>query len=133
MELSYQSVVKLSRVRLEPKSTSHHCGYVALEAAQRVVWLPSLPYVAKLPAWVELAMTAESPCARLVSLPLRAATLMVNVAEPVPPALIALMVELVVPVAVVVPEIKPELVFTLRPAGNPLALKLIGLLLAVIW
>ena len=49
------------------------------------------------------------------------ATVTVNVALPVPPALVAVMVALVVPVAVGVPLIKPVPVSTLRPAGNPLA------------
>ena len=42
------------------------------------------------------------------------------------------MVTLVVPVVVGVPEIAPVLVLTLRPAGIGLAVKLVGLLLAVI-
>jgi hypothetical protein len=46
--------------------------------------------------------------------------------------LLALMVTLVVPAAVGVPEIAPVLVLTLSPAGNGLALKLVGLLVAVI-
>jgi len=46
--------------------------------------------------------------------------------------LLALMVTLVVPAVVGVPEITPVLVFTLRPAGSPVALKLVGLLVAVI-
>jgi hypothetical protein len=46
----------------------------------------------------------------------------VNVALPVPPALVALMVTLYVPAVVGVPEIKPVLVFTVKPAGNPVAL-----------
>ena len=60
----------------------------------------------------------------------------VNVALPVPAAFVALMVTLYglpasVPAAGV-PEISPVLVLTLRPAGNPVALKLLGLLVAVI-
>jgi hypothetical protein len=46
--------------------------------------------------------------------------------------LLAVMVTLVVPAAVGVPEITPVLVFTLRPAGSGLAVKLVGLLDAVI-
>ena len=46
----------------------------------------------------------------------------VNVALPVPPALVALMVTLYVPAVVGVPEIKPVLVLTLRPGGKPAAL-----------
>ena len=46
--------------------------------------------------------------------------------------LLAVMVTLVVPADVGVPEISPVLVLTLRPAGSGLALKLVGLLVAVI-
>ena len=56
----------------------------------------------------------------------------VKVALPVPPALVALMVTLYVPAVVGVPEINPVLVLTDRPAGSPVALKLVGLLVAVI-
>jgi hypothetical protein len=55
-----------------------------------------------------------------------------RVALPVPPALVALMVTLYVPVVVGVPEINPVLVFTDKPAGSPVALKLVGLFVAVI-
>ena len=60
---------------------------------------------------------------------------MVNVKEllPVPALLVALTATLEVPVAVGVPEIRPVLVFTVRPAGKPVALKLVGELVAVIW
>lgn len=56
----------------------------------------------------------------------------VNVALPVPPELVALIVTLDVPAVVGVPEIKPVLVFTDRPPGSPVALKLVGLFVAVI-
>jgi hypothetical protein len=46
--------------------------------------------------------------------------------------LLALMVTLGVPAVVGVPEITPVLAFTLRPAGRGLAVKLVGLLVAVI-
>jgi hypothetical protein len=46
--------------------------------------------------------------------------------------LLAVIVTLVVPAVVGVPEITPVLVLTLRPAGSGLALKLVGLLVAVI-
>jgi len=49
-----------------------------------------------------------------------------------PPPLLAVMVTLVVAAVVGVPEITPVLVFTLRPAGSGLAVKLVGLLVAVI-
>jgi hypothetical protein len=48
-----------------------------------------------------------------------------------PAPLLAVMVTLVVPFAVGVPEITPVLVLTVRPAGNGLAVKLVGLLVAV--
>jgi len=46
--------------------------------------------------------------------------------------LLAVMVTLVVPPVVGVPEITPVLVFTLRPAGSGVALNVVGLLVAVI-
>jgi len=46
--------------------------------------------------------------------------------------LLAVIVTLVVPVVVGVPEISPVLALTLRPGGSGLALKLVGLLVAVI-
>ena len=57
----------------------------------------------------------------------------VSVALPVPPALVALIVTLYVPAVVGVPEISPLVVFTVKPAGSPVALKLVGLFVAVIW
>ena len=57
----------------------------------------------------------------------------VNVALPVPPELVALIVTVYVPAVVGVPEIMPVLVSTVKPAGSPVALKLVGLLVAVIW
>jgi hypothetical protein len=53
-------------------------------------------------------------------------------ALPVPPLLAALNVTLEVPAPVGVPEIKPETVFIVRPAGNPDAPKLVGELVAAI-
>jgi len=60
----------------------------------------------------------------------------VRVALPVPTELVALIVTLyglpaAVPVAGV-PEINPVAVFTVNPDGSPVALKLVGLLVAVI-
>jgi hypothetical protein len=51
----------------------------------------------------------------------RAAMVSVNVAFPVPALFVALSVTVEVPTAVGVPEINPEVVFTDRPAGNPVA------------
>jgi len=45
----------------------------------------------------------------------------VKVALPVPPALVALIVTVNVPEAVGVPEIAPVDVFTVKPAGSPVA------------
>jgi len=49
-----------------------------------------------------------------------------------PAPLLAVMVTLVVRACVGVPEITPVLVLTVRPAGSGLAVKLVGLLVAVI-
>jgi hypothetical protein len=46
--------------------------------------------------------------------------------------LLAVIVTLVVPAVVGVPEITPVLVLTLRPGGSEVALKLVGLLVAEI-
>ena len=59
-------------------------------------------------------------------------TVKANVAVPVPAALVALNVTLDVPAAVGVPEMTPVAVLTESPLGNPAALKLAGLLAAVI-
>ena len=56
-----------------------------------------------------------------------------KVAVPVPPLLVALKATLEVPEAVGVPEISPVAVLIDRPAGSPVALKLVGLFKAVIW
>jgi hypothetical protein len=56
----------------------------------------------------------------------------VRVAVPVPPALVALRVTVEVPAAVGVPEINPVALFTVNPAGNPVAPKLVGVFVAVI-
>ena len=56
----------------------------------------------------------------------------VKVAVPVPLPLTALSVTLLVPEAVGVPLMSPVLVLTVKPEGSPLALKLVGLLSAVI-
>ena len=63
-----------------------------------------------------------------------ARVLTVNTSEafPVPPVLVARRVTVLVPTFVGVPEMTP-LVSTLRPAGSPLALKEVGLFVAVIW
>ena len=57
----------------------------------------------------------------------------VNLAEPVPAELAALIVTLKVPAPPGLPEMTPVVWLTESPAGRPVALKLVGLLLAVIW
>jgi hypothetical protein len=60
---------------------------------------------------------------------------MTKVAVPVPPALVALMVTGYMPAVVGVPSINPNLlgfVSRVKPGGNPVAPKLVGLLVAVI-
>ena len=49
-------------------------------------------------------------------------TVSVSVAVPLPPALVALRVTDEAPLPVGVPETKPVVVFTLKPAGRPVAL-----------
>ena len=51
---------------------------------------------------------------------------------PLPPALVALRLMFEEPAVVGVPEIKPLVVLIERPAGKPVALKLVGLFVAVI-
>lgn len=55
-----------------------------------------------------------------------------KVAEPVPFVLVALRPTEKLPEAEGVPEITPDVVLTVSPAGKPVAPKLEGLLLAVI-
>ena len=50
-----------------------------------------------------------------------------------PALLVALSVTAETPAPLGAPEIKPEAVFTVRPAGNPDAPKLVGKLAAIIW
>ena len=56
----------------------------------------------------------------------------VRVVLPVPLLLVALSVTDEVAVVVGVPKIAPVVVFTVRPAGSPVALKLVGEFVAVI-
>ena len=57
----------------------------------------------------------------------------VRVAFPVPPVLVALMVAVESPSTVGVPEIRPVVALTLKPAGKPDEPNEAGLLLAAIW
>ena len=69
-----------------------------------------------------LVMTGTAPATMLSD----------SVAVPVPCAFVALRVTLNVPAAEGVPEMRPFVVLTARPAGSPVALKLAGLLIAVV-
>ncbi len=60
-------------------------------------------------------------------------TVNVKVMFPVPPELVALKSTLEVPAMVGAPVIKPVAVFKDKPTGSPVALKLVGLLMAVVW
>ena len=59
-------------------------------------------------------------------------TVNVNVLLPVPVALVAPSVTVEIPTTVGVPEIRPVAALTDKPVGKPVALKLVGELLAVI-
>ena len=63
-------------------------------------------------------------------LPIVITSVAVAVLQGVAP-LLEVIVTLVVPIVVGVPEITPVLVLILRPAGSGLALKLVGLLVAI--
>src|SRR3989454_12671399 len=52
---------------------------------------------------------------------------------PVPPALVALRVTVEAPAVVGVPERSPVVALSARPAGNPVAPKLVGLFVAGLW
>ena len=58
-------------------------------------------------------------------------TVSVNVADPVPPALVAEIVTVLTTAAVGVPLIRPVAVLMARPAGRPVAPNKVGKLLAV--
>ena len=60
-------------------------------------------------------------------------TLSVSAFVPVPLALVAERVTVLVAAVVAVPEISPLAVLIASPAGSPVALKLVGVLVAVIW
>ena len=70
----------------------------------------------------------------MVGATVAAVMVMVSVCVAVPPPLVAVIVAAKVPVLVTdgVPEITPVLTLTVRPRGKPVALKLVGELVAVI-
>ena len=67
----------------------------------------------------------------LVMTGVRGLTVRVSDWFPVPVTLLAEIVRVLVLAVVGVPEMRPVAVFTVRPAGKPVALKLVGLLFAV--
>ena len=69
----------------------------------------------------------------LVTTGVAGTTVRVKLAVPVPPALMAEIVTVVTTEEVGLPEMIPEVEFTLKPAGKLLAPKEVGLLDAVIW
>jgi hypothetical protein len=84
--------------------------------------------------WYENAVpTVPLAAVALVIAGAPAAIVSVRVAWPVPLPLVALNVTVEVPAAVGVPEINPLVPFTDSPAGNPVAPKLVGVFVAVIW
>ena len=76
------------------------------------------------------AMMVVGVVAKLMVGTVRAVTVMVSVLLPVPPPLVAVMVAVKVPVTVGDPEITPVTALTPRPAGSPVAPKLVGVLVA---
>ena len=60
-------------------------------------------------------------------------TMRLNEPVPVPPAFVALSVTGNVPLAAGGPVIAPVELLIVRPGGNPVALKLVGLLVALTW
>ena len=83
------------------------------------------------PTDVPPTMIVVGATAKLIAGGRSAAMVIVSGDEPVPPALVALMVALVVPPAVGVPVITPVAVLTVKPTKRPVALKLVGRLFAV--
>ena len=68
----------------------------------------------------------------MVGATVAAVMVMVSACVSVPPALVAVMLAVKVPVTNGVPEITPVPVLTVSPDGKPVALKLVGVLVAVI-
>src|ERR1022692_2145500 len=110
--------------RVEPRSTSSHCGSEnALD--QRVPRFPSVAAAAVKPAlssedavvgWLSARLVVPQPV--LLEL-----TVQLNEADPAAPVLsLAVTVTLEVPAAVGVPEISPDEELIDSPAGSPVAL-----------
>ena len=83
--------------------------------------------------WYEKAEPTIPAAVNVLVIAGGAVTVMTRVAVPEPDALVALIVTFDVPTVVGDPDTAPVDVFTLRPTGRPVALKLVGVLLAVIW
>jgi hypothetical protein len=76
-----------------------------------------------------LALSVDNARLRFAS----ALTVSTREPVPVPPALAAPKVMVLVPTDAGVPEITPVLALMLKPEGRPLALNELGLFVAVIW
>jgi hypothetical protein len=84
--------------------------------------------------WYENALPSDPLALLALVITGRPVMVSVRVAVPVPALLVALNDTVDVPPAPVgVPEMTPVEVLTVRPAGNPVAPKLVGALVAVIW
>jgi hypothetical protein len=104
-------------------------------------WTPAIPIELEAVAWRVTRLETVSRERGAVSVMVGggtgggggAVTVRTKVAEPVPPEFEAPRFTLVVPAAVGVPEISPVMVLIESPVGRGLALKLVGLFVAVIW
>jgi hypothetical protein len=106
---------------------------VQLVVVARVPLNITVPEDPKLvPVIVSAVPTVPDVGLRLIITGAGTETVSVRVAEPVPAVFVALSVTVDVPAPVGVPEIIPVDVFTDSPAGNPVALKLVGEFVAVI-
>src|SRR5687768_10858120 len=83
--------------------------------------------------WKNGRSVPPSAVAALVNTGMPTPSVMTSGCVAVAAALVALIVALKVPLTVGVPEITPVVVLTERPGGRPVAPKLVGLLVAVIW
>src|SRR5207302_9675378 len=85
----------------------------------------------------EMATAVAAPMslvdgAAIVTVAVAGVIVTASVWVPVPPALVALRVTVEAPAVVGVPEMSPVVALSAKPAGNPVAPKLVGLFVAVI-
>lgn len=107
------------------------CTTIELAAAATPLNLTEVVPVSLDPKIATRVPTRPEVGVKLVIVGAARATVIVSVAEPVPVALVAESETGNVPEAVGVPVIAPVEVSILKPAGNPVALKLVGELFAV--